>query len=305
MGLRTATVSLLLLLGTLAGACTPQEPISNDRLTIGVVSYGETEVSLDRYQRFQNFLAEQTKIPIDLEIAYNELKAVEEIDRSNWDIVFAPPGLAAIADKRGYTRLFPLENQGQAKFGLIVVRADSDIDELSDLQDQVVALGERGSAAGYYLPLYDLYGLTLQEARFAPTPKTVLEWLDASEVAAGALAETDFEEYKHSFGADTFRVLHRSRAIPPGVVLMGVVERNQAEFITRIMAEAPADIASDAQYIPGANLPSYDHFIQIVEKVRPLEERVQQQPATLTMDREADTEGAPDEGDPNSLDTDS
>ncbi|MGF1568403.1 MAG: phosphate/phosphite/phosphonate ABC transporter substrate-binding protein [Nodosilinea sp.] len=253
-------------------------------MTIGVVSYGETEVSLERYQRFQAYLAEQTKIPIDLEVAYNELKAVQEIDRSNWDIVFAPPGLAAIADKRGYTRVFTLENLGQAKFGLIVVRADSDIDELGDLQDQVVALGERGSAAGYYLPLYDLYGLTLQEARFAPTPKTVLEWLDAGTVAAGALSESDFENYQASFDAGTFRILHRSRAIPAGVVLMGGIERNQAEFITRVMKEAPADITSDARYVSNANLPSYDHFIQIVEKVRPLEDRVQQQPATLTLD---------------------
>ena len=167
---------------------------------------------------------------------------------------------------------------------MILVRADSNIDQLSDLQDQVVALGERGSAAGYYLPLYDLYGLTLEEVRFAPTPRTVLAWLAEEEVVAGAISETDFEKYKSEFGADTFEVLHRSRAIPPGVVLMGVIERNQAEFITRVMKEAPADIASDAQYIPGANLPSYDHFIQIVEKVRPLEDRVQQQPATLTME---------------------
>lgn len=284
MRMRTATVALLSCLGLFMGACTPEEPTSNDKLTIGVVSYEEGEISLERYQRFQNFLAEQTKIPIDLEVAYNELKAVEEIDRSNWDIVFAPPGLAAIADRRGYTRTFPLENQGRAKFGLILVRADSNIDQLSDLQDQVVALGERGSAAGYYLPLYDLYGLTLEEVRFAPTPRTVLAWLAEEEVVAGAISETDFEKYKSEFGADTFEVLHRSRAIPPGVVLMGVIERNQAEFITRVMKEAPADIASDAQYIPGANLPSYDHFIQIVEKVRPLEDRVQQQPATLTME---------------------
>lgn len=280
----TALVLPFTLLGTLGSACSPEETTSNNRLTIGVVSYGETEVSLERYQRFQNFLAEQTKAPVDLEVAYNELKAVQEIDRSNWDIVFAPPGLAAIADRRGYTQLFPLENQGRAQFGLIVVRADSDVDELSDLQDQVVALGERGSAAGYYVPLYDLYGLTLQEVRFAPTPKTVLDWLDAEDVVAGALSETEFEKHKSDFDANTFRVLHRSRAIPPGVVIMGVVERNQAEHVTQIMREAPADIASDARYIPGASPPPYDHFVHLVDKVRPLEDRIQQQPATLTME---------------------
>lgn len=273
--------------------CAPEEPISNDKLTVGVVSYEDSEVSLERYQRFQNYLAEQTKIPIELEIAYNELKAAAEIERNNWDIVFAPPGLAAIAANRGYIQLFPLENRGYAKFGLIVTHADSDIQELSDLQDEIMALGKRGSASGYYLPLYDLYGLTLKEVRFAPTPKTVLEWIESGEVAAGALSETDFEEFKSAYGADSFRILQKSRAIPPGVVLLGLVERNQSEFITRVMREAPPDIASDAKYLPTAQLPSYDHFFQIVEKVRPLEERVQQIPATLTID-EPETEAEPE-----------
>ncbi|MBE9076067.1 phosphate/phosphite/phosphonate ABC transporter substrate-binding protein [Romeria aff. gracilis LEGE 07310] len=265
--------------------CSSQESVNNDKLIVGVVGYGDSELSLERYQRFQNYLAEQTKTPVELEVAYNELKAVEEIERSNWDIVFASPGLAAIANKQGYVQMFPLETRGNAKFGLIVTRADSTINQLSDLQDKIIALGERGSASGYYLPLYDLYGLTLQEVRFAPTPESVMAWVEDGTVDAGALSETDFDTFKAVYGAENFRILQKSRAIPPGVVLMGQIERNQSEFITRVMREAPSNVVSDAKYLPNANLPNYEYFFQIVDKVRPLEERISQQPATLTIDR--------------------
>lgn len=265
-------------------SCTPEPPVSTDKLTIGVVSYGDSELSLEKYQRLQNYLAEQTKIAFELEVAYNELQAVEQIQRQNWSLVFAPPGLVAIASQKGYTQLFPLENQGNAQHALIVVSADSGIETLSQLQDEVIALGEPGSAAGYYLPLYDLYGLTLEEARFAPTPRTVLEWISEGEVTAGAIADVDFEQFKSEFGAENFEILHRSRAIPVGVVLVGAIDRNQEEFITRIMQAAPADIVSDARYIPSAPLPDYRTFIEIVNKVGPLEERVQQTPAILTID---------------------
>lgn len=265
--------------------CSSQESASNDKLIVGVIGYGDSELTLERYQRFQTYLAEQTKSPVELEIAYNELKAVEEIERNSWDIVFASPGLAAIANKSGYTPLFPLETRGNAKFGLIVTQTGSAISQLSDLQDKTIALGERGSASGYYLPLYDLYGLTLQEVRFAPTPESVLAWVEDRTVDAGALSESDFDEFKSDYGAENFRILKKSRAIPPGAVLIGPVERNQSESITRVMREAPPDIVSDARYLPNADLPNYEYFFQIVDKVRPLEERVQNQPATLTGDK--------------------
>ena len=276
---------IVLLLGLLGVACTPQLPVSNDKLTIGVVSYGESELSLERYQRLENYLAEQTQIAFELEVAYNELQAVEQINRQNWSLVFAPPGIAAIATRQGYTQLFPLKSQGNAQHALIIISADSEIATLGELQDEVIALGEPGSAAGYYLPLYDLYGLTLEEVRFAPTPRMVLQWVSDGEVTAGAIADVDFEQFKSEFGAENFQILHRSRAIPVGVVLLGAtIDRNQEEFITRIMKAAPADIVSDARYVPNAPLPDYSTFIEIVNKVSPLEARVRQSPAILTID---------------------
>ncbi|MEM6591299.1 MAG: PhnD/SsuA/transferrin family substrate-binding protein [Cyanobacteria bacterium P01_C01_bin.73] len=272
--------------GWVGVGCTPSAPVSTERLTIGVVSYGESEVSLEKYQRLEDYLAEQTQTAFELEVAYNELQATEQITRNNWSLVFASPGIAAIATRQGYSPLFPLAGQGNAQHALIIVRADSEIKTLGQLQDKVVALGEPGSAAGYYLPLYDLYGLTLQAARFAATPKQVLQWISDGEADAGAIADVDYERYKAEFEASSFQILHKSRAIPVGMVLMGPVERSRGELITRLLQEAPADIISDARYVPSAPLPDYDGFIEIVNKIAPLEDRVRQSPAILTLENQ-------------------
>jgi phosphonate transport system substrate-binding protein len=200
--------------------------------------------------------------------------------------VFAPPGLAAIAmDKDLYLPLFVLEEVDSQRRALLVVKDDSAIQTLLDLNGKAVALGEPGSAAGYYLPVYDLYGLTLKEAKFAPTPRTALQWLSEGTVDASALSMGDFERHKSDFPSTQYRVLHTSRWIPPGLVLLGpTVERNLQEQIEQAMRNAPADITADAGYVPTAALPNYKLFTELVEKVLPLREPVRQQPAVLQYD---------------------
>lgn len=277
-------IAILLLSSIVGVGCNSEsETTSLHELTVGVVSYDEGVRSLERYGRFQEYLAEQTKAIVEIEPAYNELQAIEQIHRKKWEIVFAPPGLAAIAiDQDLYLPLFTLEEVDNERRSLLVVRNDSPIQTLLDLNNKIVALGEPGSAAGYYLPLYDLYGLTLAEARFAPTPKTALQWLADGEVDASALSVEDFEQYKNEFSSTNYRILHTSRWIPPGLVLLGpTVERNLQEQIEQAMRNAPADITADTGYVPTAPLPNYNLFTELVNKVLPLREKVQQQPTVL------------------------
>ncbi len=275
-------------LPVLLKGCNTQQAQPINRLTVGVVSYGAENNLLEKFERFRTYLATTTQSIVELEPAFNELKAVEQIRRQIWSIVFAPPGLAAIAmGSQQYVPLFALQGSNNEQ-SVLLVQADSSIQTLGDLANQVVALGEPGSATGYYLPLYDLYGLTLQEIRFAPTPKTVLEWLDQGVVAAGALSEQEFQQYRKAFGIDQFRVLHKSRTVPTGVVLLApTVDRNRQYQIENAMRNAPSSVIGDAGYIPEADLPSYDQFIKLVAKVQPLEAKVRQKPAVLTLDAAA------------------
>lgn len=285
---------LLVLLLNLSGCNGQSGPTGGpSRLVVGLVSYDVGAASVEAYGPFKQYMEEALATQVELEPVFNEIRAIEQIQAQAWDLAFAPAGLAAIAvDEAQYVPLFPLQGNPNQR-SLLVVPTDSPADTLSDLANEAIALGEPGSATGYYLPLYDLYGLTFAEIRFAPTPKTILEWVANADVAAGALSEEAFQQYRNAFPGDTFRVLHESRAINNGAVLLSPkIERNQQRLIEAAMQAAPASVASDASYIANASAPTFDQLIQLVEKVRPLEERVREQPAVLTIESaESDTEG--------------
>lgn len=254
------------------------------RLTIGLVSYDDGASSLEKYERFQTYLAEQLNAVVELEPVFNEIRAVEQVRAANWSLVFAPSGLAAIAiAEANYLPIFPTLGTPNQK-SVLVVRDDSPFQTLGDLANEAIALGEPGSATGYYLPLYDLYGLTLEKVEFASTPAMALEWVADGQVAAGAMSEDDFQQYRNGFEDGAFRTLHASRAVPPGAVLISPkVDRNQQQYIEQAMQNAPSAMTADAGYVPNAPPPDLSQLIALVEKVRPLEARVKEQPAVLTM----------------------
>ncbi len=267
--------------------CNGTAQISRNKITIGVVSYGDQIRSVNNYQPLQHYLAEKTNSIVELEPAYNELKATEQIHRNRWSIVFAPPGLAAIAmEEELYTPLFPIQTVSSLERSLFVVKEDSKIKQLKELSNKRVALGKPGSAAGYYVPLYDLYGLTLAQVNFAPTPQKLLQWISEEKVVAGALSKKDFETYRNQFNTK-FRVLQQSRWIPSGVVIISnSIELSLQEKIATAMSQAPSNIIADSGYIVDTRLPDYKEFIKLVKKVKPLEEQAKKTPAILTIEVE-------------------
>ncbi len=252
------------------------------RLAIGVVAYGEGARSLDRYQRFTNYLETRLKTLVELEPVYNEVKAVDQIQRQVWSMVFASPGLAAIAQsKANYTPLFPLQGVDNLS-SILVVRKDSPVQKLADLNGKSLALGQPGSATGYYVPLYELYGTVLSEIRIAPTPETLLDWVTTKQVAAGALAKDELEQYRSQFAGTEFRVLHTSHRIPSGSVMLSPgVERNQQRSLEQAMRDATPAIAQEAGYVTNAPPPDYKDLIRFIEKVKPIEARIREKPAPL------------------------
>lgn len=252
------------------------------QLTVGTVSYGEGSQSAERYQRFIQYLESQLKSLVQLEPAFNEVQALEQIQRQAWSLVFAPPGLAAIAvSKAQYLPLFPLQGVNHLS-SVLVTLADSPIQTLSDVNGAIVALGQPGSATGYYVPLYELYGTTPAEVRLAPTPQTTLTWLAEGEVDVGALSKDEFERYRSSIRGAQFNVLHASRRIPSGSVLISPkVERNQQAIIQKAMEDALPAIADEAGYIPNVAPPDYKSLIAFIEKVEPIKANINQKPAPL------------------------
>ncbi|MDF5732110.1 MAG: PhnD/SsuA/transferrin family substrate-binding protein, partial [Rhizonema sp. PD38] len=252
-------------------------------LTVGVINYGGGEQIIDQFAGFISYLGERTKSQVQLEPTFNENKAIERIQAEAWSLVFAPPGIAAIAiASYHYVPLFPLLDLSNLR-SILVVRQDSPLHDLKQLQNQTVALGEPGSATGYYFPLYNLYGLTLAEILLAPTPTTALEWVAQGKAIAGAVSMADLNLYSSQLSQTQFRILFTDpHYVPPGAVLIGPsVERNRQEYIRKVLSEFPSILASEVGYVPNGQLPDYRYMIAVVEKVRAIAAHIQEKPSYL------------------------
>lgn len=273
---------LLQLLIMTTGRCKSTSSLDG-QLVIGVISYGEGEQTLNQYANFNSYLGEKMGAHIELEPAFNEKKALERIHNQAWSLVFAPPGLAAIAiADYQYLPLFPLQSFNYSR-SILVVRNDSPIRDLKQLEGKTVALGQVGSATGYYLPVYNLYGLTLAEVLFAPTPETACEWVAQGKATAGAVSLAEFNLYIPRLSQTEFRVLYIDpHNVPPGVVLIGpTVERNQQEQIHKIMSAAPSSLIQETGYVPNEPLPDYQYMIAVVERVRSIATHLHEKPTRL------------------------
>ncbi len=268
---------LLLLVG-----CTAQ-PSLPGKVSIGLVGFEENNRPIQQYDDLKTYLGSELGSVIELEPTYNERQALAQIQRKAWDIVFASPGLAAIAiSQANYTPILPLEG-GLNNRSVFVVRQDSPLTDLRQLNGSVVALGQVGSATGYYLPLYNLYGLTLAEVRLAATPKLALEWVATGEVAASAMSLAEYSRYRPSFSDVRFRVLFNdSHDVPSGAILLSDrLNAQQQQKILQVLQAASPAIAASAGYIANVPVPDYTYLIEVVERVSPLSERVNQKPAPL------------------------
>lgn len=144
---------------------------------------------------------------VQLEPAYNESKALERIKSNAWSMVFAPPGLAALAMTRyQYAPILPLQGVSNLR-SIIVVQQDSPYPTLKDLMGQSFAIGQFGSTTGYYFPIFNLYGLTLSEFIPCPTPKAVLDAIAQGKAEAGALSMEEFKRLRSQIPSPNWRIL--------------------------------------------------------------------------------------------------
>lgn len=239
-------------------------------LIIGTVSYEEGNRTLDQYDRFKHYLGAKTQSLVELEPTLNENIALERIESQAWSLIFAPPGLAAIAiSQHQYKPLFPLIGVQNLR-SVLVVRKDSPVQDLKSLAGESVALGQPGSATGYYFPIFNLYGLTLASLLVSPTPKAVLAAVTQGKAAAGALSMEEFNVYKNQVNQAAFRILFTdSHRVPAGVVLVSPsIEPSQKEVIRKTLHETPSVIAEEAGFVTNAPVPDYKYMISVVERVR-------------------------------------
>ena len=253
------------------------------RITLGVVSFGEDEKLEEKYRELKEYLETELNSIVELEPAYNERQALSQINDKGWDLVFASPGLAAIASqKSAYVPILPLEG-GLNNRSIFVVAQESSFQGLSDLNGQAVALGQPGSATGYYFPLLNLYGLTLSKIRLAPTPKQALQWIAQGEVVAAAMSLQEYNLYRATVPESKFRVLYQDdNAVPNGSILVSnQLPQIEQEGLNDVLSSAPPMIPASVGYIANGEVPNYQELIGVIDKIPPITDHIQQQPAML------------------------
>ena len=251
-------------------ACDRPEEVTLRKFTVGIVSYGGSEASLQQYHDFKEYLEVQQHSLIEIEPAYNEVRALQQIDQKKWDLVFAPPGLAAIAiSQYNYEPLVSLEGEDKTR-SVLITKQDSTAETLQDLSGQTIALGQKGSATGYYLPIFNLYGLSFKKVVYAPTPKQVLQQLQDGEVSVGALSLAEYNMLKRQFPPNQFKVVHLDKHnVPAGAVLISDrLERNQQEQIKSALKNAPSFISASAGYLPTEEIPNYSQLTKVIKRVQ-------------------------------------
>lgn len=260
---------LLLLLVACVGGATPTEAPSPAILPEGrnvlILADIGTDVSekVAEFQPLADYLAAelseygvvrgQVKVAPDLQ-AMTEWMEAGEVD-IYFDSVY--PAMV-ISDETGAEPILRRWKEGVSEYSTyIITREDSGIETLEALEGKMVAFSTPFSTSGYMLPLVYIIeaGLSPQEqlSTRSPVPAgkvgyvfsadddLIVEWVQAGEVAAGAVNSIDYDALSEE-ERKGLRVLAETEAVPRHMVVvrpgMNSLLRQELERILTSMDES-------------------------------------------------------------------
>ncbi|HEY9825658.1 MAG TPA: protein kinase [Stenomitos sp.] len=252
----------------------PAGAFGGDRiLDIGVVSIPRanhkaayTELETYFKDKLQAQLGDQVGVKLHV-IETSEDKALErakqEIKAQNWELAFTTVpmlSVAAVANQYQFAaRMFPHRPQTTS---VLFVRKNSPIQSLDDLNAaKSIALGDFNSAQSFYMPIYDLYGKTMQ-VDLDNTPGKSIEKVRSGLVDVGA--SVFMPTLKN---ASDLRILHISRAIPmAGVYIAPKLSTKDRDLVSTLLKQAPQPLQESGRF--GAGQPiDYTEFTKVVKRV--------------------------------------
>lgn len=227
-------------------------------LTLGVAIGGPVEA----YNPLAAYLRKQlgNKVAIDLDTRFEELSG--RIARKDWDIAFTrSPIFSITAEDNGYfgvALMFP--DQPLYYRAALYVRSDSPIQSIADIKSTTtIALGKPESAPTFHMPIYALYGKSLQVG-IGYRPREVVKMVKAGivDVGAGRYAATNDDP--------TLRIIYVSRAIPSaGVYLSPKLSSTDRKRVQEALLNAPPEIQALAKYGEG-QIPKYDELRKVISR---------------------------------------
>lgn len=177
---------------------------SNSEIRLGIHPYLAAEELHKRFTPLTNYLSKHLNTPVTLHIAKDYESHITLTGTNSLDISYLGPASYVTVSRRYGQRkiLGRLEVNGKPYFqGYIIVRADSNMQKLSELAGKRVAFSSSRSTMGYRVPKFMLkkIGLKLEdlgEQQFLGSHENVVLGVLAGEFDAGAVKEEVFNKYK-------------------------------------------------------------------------------------------------------------
>lgn len=212
------------------------------------------------------------------------IEVIKQLQDRNWDMVFTLwPMLSVEAERNDYSfvaRMFPDRESIRSVF---LVRADSSIQSIKDLNNKKIALGSYDSVPLFYMPLYYLYGLNMGLDQ-DNSPKEIIDKVVSGAVDVGVAMDITWERFikRDPKLSQTLRAIalddagnFSSRPIPmAGVYLSPKLTQSEQNLLKEMIANTPVQMRSTTSGEGQSNLLyaaadpiDYGDFTKITEKV--------------------------------------
>ncbi|MEC5423871.1 phosphate/phosphite/phosphonate ABC transporter substrate-binding protein [Virgibacillus sp. C22-A2] len=202
-----------------------------DELVIGVVpSEDQTSVS-PRVEQFAEELSEELEVDIEVFMGTNYNGVIEGLKNEHVDIAFFGPFAYILANERSGAEVFAIgaESEDEISYqSAFIVPADSDVQELADLEGKDFLFVDPASTSGHIFPrsaVIDEIGITNEEVDAFFGNVSFSGSHDASILSVingdvdGAAIATDVMDAMIAQGQideNDFRIIHSSDDIPRG-----------------------------------------------------------------------------------------
>lgn len=177
---------------------------ANEELILGVHPYKSVKKLQDYYLPLTHLLSKKMNVKVKLNIAKDYKTHIDLIGNDKIDIAYmGPASYVAMVNKYGKKRLLARQViKGKPTFnGNIIIRADSNIRQLSELTNKRFAFGDPNSTMSHLVPRYMLEqnGVTkesLKNISFLGSHDNVAIGVLSGEFDAGAVKGAVFHKYK-------------------------------------------------------------------------------------------------------------
>lgn len=154
----SSLVTALILIVALGSACGPAEVKDENTIRIGFAPSEDSEIIQEEAKNFAALLEKKTGYKVKVNVLPNYATMVASLQSDHLDFAWLPPLTFVQAEKNGAAEVLlkVVRNNNPYYYGAIVVRTDSDIQNVEELEGKSIAWGDITSFSGHIFPKYSL-----------------------------------------------------------------------------------------------------------------------------------------------------